>query len=137
MEIKFNEGTLNRPEGERVLNAPLVFVDIRQYAEQLQTENAWKKNDRNGITVFKNEYLTIVLICLHQNAMINENSIDGLSTIHVLEGKVKMNFDETETELSDNQLLVLYPGIKHTVKALEDSILLLTTNLAGQNNIAR
>jgi len=134
MEIKFNEGTTNRPEGERVLNAPLVFVDIKQYARQLQLENAWKKNDRNGITVFKNDFLTIVLTGLHQNAEISNNIVDGLFTIHVLEGVIKMQFDETETELSENQILVLHPAVKHSIKALKDSILLLTNNSSVKNS---
>jgi len=134
MEIKFNEGTTNRPEGERVLNAPLVFVDIKQYARQLQEENAWKKNDRNGITVFKNGYLTIVLTCLHQNAEISNNTVEGLFTIHVLEGVIKMQFDDTETELSENQLLVLHPSVKHFIKALKNTVLLFTNNSAGKND---
>jgi hypothetical protein len=50
MEIKRNEATLNRPEGDRVIDAPFVFLDIPEFIHQVKKEKAWKKYDRNGIT---------------------------------------------------------------------------------------
>ena len=58
MENKRNEATLNRPEGDRVLDAPYVFVNIPEFIRQLKSEEAWQKNDRNGITVFKTGRVT-------------------------------------------------------------------------------
>ena len=51
MEIKKNDATLNRPEGERVLDASYVMVDIRSYVDQLHREESYSKNGKNGITV--------------------------------------------------------------------------------------
>ena len=75
MELKRNEATLNRPEGDRVLDAPYVFMDLDDFVKQLKDEKAWDKNDRNGITIFKTDNLTTVLTCLHKGAEIKDNTV--------------------------------------------------------------
>ena len=42
--IKNIDATLNRPEGERLIDAPFVFVDLQKYVEQLKHEDSWDKN---------------------------------------------------------------------------------------------
>ena len=64
MEIKSNQATGNRPEGDRILDAPYVFTDIPMYLEQLKSEKSWSKNDRNAITVYKSEKVTILVAVL-------------------------------------------------------------------------
>ncbi|MES2431586.1 MAG: hypothetical protein V4556_11655 [Bacteroidota bacterium] len=127
MEIKFNDATPNRPEGERVLNAPFVFIDIPDYIRQLLEEDAWEKNDRNSITVYKNERITTVIVCLHESAVINNNSIDGYLSIQVIDGKIKLQIETEDTEMVKGQSVALHRYINHSIEALQDSILLLTT----------
>ena len=57
MEAKRNEATLNRPQGDRVLDASYVFINLPAFIRQMKKEEAWGKNDRNGITVFKTDKL--------------------------------------------------------------------------------
>ena len=52
MEIKYNIATPNRPDGSRLLDAPWVYAELETILEQLRSEQAWEKNDRNGITIF-------------------------------------------------------------------------------------
>ena len=40
IETKYNEATLNRPEGERIIDAPFVFTDLGKYSQQLRNEDA-------------------------------------------------------------------------------------------------
>ncbi len=127
MEIKVNDATLNRPQGERVLNAPFVFIDIDEYVKQLINEDAWEKNDRNSITVHKNDTLTTVVVCLHEHAVINNNSIDGFLTVQVFDGKVKLQVETEEMEMGKGQCVVLQKFINHSIEALQDTVLLLTT----------
>ncbi|HMI79658.1 MAG TPA: hypothetical protein VK484_12745, partial [Ferruginibacter sp.] len=68
METKYNEATLNRPLGDRIIDAPFVFIDIKKFGYQLIEEEAWRKNDRNSITVYKTDGLTMVLSCLRNGA---------------------------------------------------------------------
>ncbi len=127
MEIKRNEATLNRPEGDRVLDAPYVFMHIDEFIQQLKDEEAWQKNDRNGITIFKTDTLTTVLTCLHKDASIKDNSVDGLFQVQVLDGKIRITTDDGDAEMKQGEMIVFHPNVKHTMEALKKSSLLLQT----------
>ena len=124
--VKKNESTINRPEGDRVLDAHYVNIDIKEYAKQLRDEPAWKKNDRNGITIFKTDNLTMVLVALHENAEIRDNSVNGIMSIQVVEGRVVVQFIDGEIEMGEKQMMNFHPFIRHSIKASAESILLLT-----------
>jgi quercetin dioxygenase-like cupin family protein len=126
MEIKFNEATSKRPMGGRVLDAPFVFIDLPNYIRQLQQTEDWQNKDRNSITVFKSDELTTVLICLKEAAVIGSNSIDGLMSVQVLEGKIQMQVETESVELFKGQAINLHAFIQHSIEAMEESILLIT-----------
>jgi len=127
MEMKRNEATLNRPEGDRVIDAPYVFMDLDQFIKQIKNEETWDKNDRNGITVFKTESLTTVLTCLHKDAAIKDNSVDGLFQVQVLGGRIRVTTADGDVDMEEGQMIVFHPGIKHSIEALKKSNLLLQT----------
>jgi quercetin dioxygenase-like cupin family protein len=127
MEIKRNEATLNRPEGDRVIDAPYVFMDLNDFIKQLKDEEAWDKNDRNGITIFKTDNLTSVLTCLHKDASIEENSVDGLFQVQVLDGKIRVTTIDGDAEMKQGEMIVFHPNVLHSIKALKKSTLLLQT----------
>jgi len=129
MQAKHNEATLNRPKGDRVIDAPFVQIDVEKYNRQLKKEPAWEKSDRNSITVFKTIGVTMVITRLHKNASMN-NSVDGLLTIQVMEGSIECMVGTKDTIVEKNQLITVHSGVVHTIKAKEDSLLLLTNNIA-------
>ena len=137
MELKNIDATRNRPEGERLIDAPFVFVDLPKYISQLKSEDAWEKNDRNGITVYKTDGIAIVVTCLHKKATIEKNSVDGWLTIQVLEGAVDFTVNGKKIGLKKKQLITLHPGISHSIRATkkETAILLInkTEHVAGSS----
>ena len=136
MEMKRNEATLNRPEGDRVIDAPYVFMNLGQFIKQLKDEETWSKNDRNGITIFKTENLTTVLICLHKDAMIKDNSVDGILQVQVLSGKIRVTTADGDIDMEEGEMIVFHPGIRHTIEALKKSTLLLQTiNENGKKSV--
>jgi quercetin dioxygenase-like cupin family protein len=135
MEIKRNDATLNRPEGDRVLDAPYVFMDMKDRIKQLKEEHAWDKNDRNGITIFKTDKLTTVLTCLRKKAAIKDNTVDGLFQVQVLDGRIRITTDDGDTEMKEGEMIVFHPGIRHTIEALKKSTLLLQT-INNDNKLA-
>ena len=128
MENKRNEATLNRPEGDRVLDAPYVFVNLPDFIRQLKSEEAWQKNDRNGITVFKTGRVTIVLTCLHAKAVVKNNLVDGIFTIHVLEGIIRVKTPDGDVDMQANQVIAFHQLVDHSIEALMDSVVLFTNN---------
>jgi quercetin dioxygenase-like cupin family protein len=126
MEIKRNEATFNRPEGDRVIDAPYVFVDIPAFVDQIKTEKAWQKNDRNGITVFKSSDLTLVITAMQASAEISHNNVEAYMTVQVLEGEVRITTPDGDMDMRSGNMIALHPGIPHSVYAITDMILLIS-----------
>ncbi len=127
MEIKRNEATLNRPDGDRVIDAPYVFINFEAFIDQVKEEEAWHKSDRNGITLFKTDELTTVLTRLHKNASLKDNEVDGLFQVQVLEGKIRIETEDGDVEMKEGEMIVFHPQLKHTIEAEKKSTLLLQT----------
>ena len=127
--MKTNEATHNRPMGTRVLDAPYVVTDINASLTQLMNEDGWEQTDCNGITLFKTDNLTSVLICMHTGSRIGENSIDGTVTIHVIEGEVELTADEEVVTLHTGQMVMLHHDVTHSLLATEETVMLLTNHV--------
>ena len=127
MEIKRNDATLLRPEGDRVLDAPYVFMDFDDFTRKIKDEEAWEKRDRNGITLFKTDNLTTVLTCLHRDASIEDNSVGGLFQVQVLDGKIRITTEDGDAEMRQGEMMVFHPSVHHSIRALKKSTLLLQT----------
>lgn len=125
-DVKFNEATPQRPEGDRPLDAPLVEMDLSSFRRQIKEEQAWQNSDRNSITIFKKNSLRLVLIGLHQGAEMKSHTAPGIISVQVLEGKIKFKTEQQTAELSEGQMLALHSGIPHSVLAMEESVFLLT-----------
>ena len=132
MENKRNEATLNRPEGDRVIDAPYMFINIPEFIRQLKDEEAWQKNDRNAITVYKTSNVTMVLLCLHPRAILNDNLVDGIFTIQVIEGAIRVTTPDGDVDMLPGQIIAFHQMVDHSIEALMNSVLLLT-NHTGNN----
>ncbi len=126
MNEKSNEATTQRPQGDRVIDAPLVTIDLRNFTKQIREEQAWKNSDRNAITVFKTDGMRIVLIALHKDAEMKEHIADGIISVQLLEGQILFITKEQSVELVSGQMLTLHKGIPHSVLAKEETLFLLT-----------
>ncbi len=126
VDIKTNVATPLRPEGDRVLDALFVEMDLNNFIEQLKNEVTWASTDRNSITVFKSDNTTIVLIGLHKNAEMKEHHAKGNIHVQILEGKIKFNTEEQTTVLIKGKMVALKAKIPHSVIAIEESFFLLT-----------
>ncbi len=129
LTTKYNEATLNRPEGDRIIDAPFVFIDLERYGQQLKEEDAWKKNDRNSITIYKTEGFTMVLTRLRDGAVIKDNLVGAHITFQVLQGVIDFTVETGTMQLIEQQIITVHPGIMHTIEAVEDSLLLITSKV--------
>ncbi|HRP56136.1 cupin domain-containing protein [Agriterribacter sp.] len=126
MDDKYNESTDLRPEGERMLDAPLVNIDIAGFSRQLKSEPTWSNSDRNAITVYKTNGLRIVLVALHEGAVIAKHTAAGIISVQVLDGEINFTTDEQSVILGKEQMIALHTGLPHSVTALKESVFLLT-----------
>jgi len=129
--IKFNSATPQRPEGDRLLDAQLVLMDLSSFRKQIKEEKAWKEGDRNAITLFKSDGMRNVLIALHAGAEMKTHTAPGIISVQVLEGKITFHTEQRSAELSVGQMLTLHKGIPHRVFAEEESTFLLTLSTSA------
>jgi quercetin dioxygenase-like cupin family protein len=126
MEEKFNEATINRPEGERPIDAPVLVINIPKVIKKIKKEKAWNKNDRNAITVFKGDKMRIVLVAMHKKAEMTTERPENILSLQVINGKVKLHTDAETMEIRKTQLFVLHANIPYKIEAVKKSIFLLT-----------
>lgn len=129
MEIKKNDPTLKRPEGERVLDDLVVPVNIPEYTARLLREDSWRQNDRNAITLFKTTALTITLLALHRDAVIEPGNMDvaGLLSVQVLKGAVSVETAGRIDDLTAGQLIVIHEHLEFSITAREEETFCLLT----------
>lgn len=125
-EITANSATTQRPEGDRILNAPLVEMDLKDFIEQIKSESTWNDSDRNSVTIFKNELMRIVLIGLHANAELKPHKADGVISVQVLQGEIVFATEQEAIDLKSGKMVALQENIIHSVKARSESFFLLT-----------
>lgn len=126
MENKSNEAAPQRPDGERLLNAPLVEMNLEEVIKQIKSEPTWADSDRNSVTLFKSETMRIVLIGLHENAELKPHKANGVINVQVLQGKIEFTAGQQNTHLERGQMVALQDNITHSVRALTESFFLLT-----------
>lgn len=128
MEKKSNEATPLRPTGDRLLNAPLVEMDLNRVIEEIKQEETWEKSDRNSMTLFKSKIMRTVLIGLHAKGILKTHKTKALITVQALRGTFIFKTPDKEIKLTPGQMIALQPDIPHSVHALEESFFIL--NLA-------
>ncbi len=127
MEEKFNESTINRPDGDRLLDAPFVIADLGAYIHQITTEDAWFKNDRNAITLFKSNHISVVLVALRETAEMKPPSPSaGVAVLQVMSGELSIEIEGQTFTAGRQQLVSFHEQQQYNIAATEESIFLLT-----------
>lgn len=123
---KSNQATELRPEGDRILDAQLVAVDLNAFRTQIKEEQTWKDGDRNAITLMKADGMRLVLIALHAGAEMRTHMAPGMISVQLLEGEITFKTAHQLSKLMPGQLITLHKGVPHSVVAEKESTFLLT-----------
>ena len=81
------------------------------------------------MTIFQRPPVTQVIFAFDPGGELADHAAHGLVTMHVLEGRLAVQADGRDHELRTGSLLVLNPDVRHHVRALEASAMLLTVHL--------
>ncbi|MFJ5599945.1 cupin domain-containing protein [Micromonospora parva] len=65
------------------------------------------------------------MIALARGQRLDEHDNPGAATVQVLRGRVRVTVGDDTTDGRPGELLIM-PGVRHTVTALEDAVVLLT-----------
>ena len=106
--------------------------DLGQVLRDLRTEAHPTERGHRQMTIFHHTPVTQIIFDFESGAELPEHVAHGLVTIHALEGRLAVQADGRDHELSAGYILVLNPDVPHNVRALEASAMLLTVHLAGE-----
>lgn len=126
MEVKHNRSTELRPEGGRIMDAPVVPIDVPDFLRQIKEEPAWENSDRNAMTVYKTNGMRMVLIALHEDAVMEKHTANGVISVQVLDGEINFITENGSNNLTKGQVIALHRKVPHTVAAIKESVFLLT-----------
>ncbi|MEJ6786521.1 MAG: hypothetical protein QNL19_03785, partial [Bacteroidota bacterium] len=115
------DATNQNPERERLLYAPLVQMNINKFIKQLKSEEAWRKDKHNTITIYKSDSTTIVLRGMHKKSTRKSGKVNSDATIQVLKGKIKIHVEGSPIKLKRGQMLGISANTEHSVEAVRDS----------------
>jgi quercetin dioxygenase-like cupin family protein len=120
------EATTQNPDRKRLLYAPLVQMNINKFIKQLKSEDAWKTDTSNTITIYKSESTTIVLRGMRKKKIRKSSKVNSDATIQVLRGKIKIHVGSKTLKLKRGQMLGITANTEHSVEAVRNSFYLLT-----------
>jgi len=97
---------------------PGEIVDLQTWAADLPKEHTK--------AIVKTDEMELIRIVLPAGKGIPNHNAPGPITIQCVSGKIAITAMDSTQELNYNQLIHLKPGEPHSLKAVEDSIVLLT-----------
>ena len=128
MEEKYNNATPQRPAGARPLDAAIIPINIPKHVFQIKLEDAYEKNGKNAITIFKSEQVTITLLALKAGQDIHPGSDENEATmsLQVINGHLDFESFDKRIDLKEGELLTLHQQLSFKAQAVEETICLLT-----------
>lgn len=105
------------------------FFNLVAETEKLRDEPGGTKKRHRQITLFRGGGMSLVLFDFDAGGGLTDHATDGFVTVHVLEGEAQMTTAGHEYAMPAGSLLVLTPGVKHDVRALTPSRVLLSVRL--------
>ena len=104
-----------------------VHFNLNHQITALMEEDRKQQNpSRTTKMLVKLPDLRIALITMRAGAKWEDHKTDARITVQLLRGKIQFNTAANTTDLAVGHLLVLDPGVLHSVEAIEESAFLLT-----------
>lgn len=117
-----------RPHPEDRLASPLQLVDLPATAAALRREPHDAVAGHRQIAVFRHGPVTLLSFVFEPDGLLKEHQADGVVTIHVLSGHLRVITADAAYDLTAGRLLAVAPHVPHTVIAVLASEMLLTVH---------
>jgi quercetin dioxygenase-like cupin family protein len=105
----------------------MVSLSIMDEVARLKEKPEWSSEDRLAVSLVKDDALNILLLVLKERARLAEHRTKGPIAVHVLSGAVRFSAGSEQVVLSSGSMAALDRNIVHSLEAIEESAVLLTT----------
>lgn len=101
-------------------------VDLREASAGLRAEPHPSVSGHRQLALVRRGPVSVILFAFEKEGLLKEHRADGDVIIQVLTGQLSVNVGDDAIILGPTALLTLAPGQPHSVRAMEDSDMLLT-----------
>jgi quercetin dioxygenase-like cupin family protein len=119
-----------RERAESRLEGSATLLDLTAELEKLKAEPDESVAGHRQITLFKGHNSTVAAFAFEAGGGMREHSAPGVVTVHVLRGQLDINVPGETIHVAANNVLVIPPGMRHDVRAVEATEMLLTISLS-------
>jgi len=112
-----------------------LLLDLETAARDLRALD--ESQDRRAVTLVRQSGLSVVLLHLRAEGVLEEHSAPGPITVSVLDGHVEMMLGDESFDVPSRRLVAFDAGVRHSVRAIDDSTLLLTIAAAPPAEVER
>lgn len=128
------EDRLRQHPTER-FQAPQHHIDLKAVEAKLRAEPLPASRNHRQETLYRHGAATVALFLFERGAQMPQHVAEGVVTVHVLEGCLKMVVEGKSQTIAAGQLLVMAPGVRHDVFAQEPTRMLLTVCLEASKHL--
>lgn len=118
-----------REHPEQRFHLPQIAIDLEESVGKLQREAVSENRNHRQETLYRRGPLTVALFLFAAGASLPQHVAEGVVTVQVLRGRLKISAEGQVHDMPAGALLILSPGVRHGVEALEASRMLLTVCL--------
>jgi quercetin dioxygenase-like cupin family protein len=120
--------SINRP-----LAGPMLSFDLPALIAEMRQEESYTRTGRAGRTLAKSGRMRVTLVVMRRDNVIGTHQADSPMTLHVLEGGIRFRTGTGDRQLDAGQLLFFGPGDADDIRALQETVLLLTLSAEGDD----
>lgn len=125
----------NRPHPRERFAKRIQQIDLDELSETIRQEPLSSPHVKQGhrqIVLTRELPQTIALYHFEPEGYLKDHQVDAISTLHVLDGCLRVETDEDEYRLEDDEILILEEDVPHSVTAEEETRMLLSINWQGE-----
>ena len=123
-----NKERLRTPPQERFAGNHHVF-DLERELQRLRAEDHQSPNGHRQITLLHHGPVAQVLFVFQAGGEMPRHTAHGWVTLQVLEGRLTVELGDHSHDLTAGCLLTFDPQVPHSVRANEESAMLLTVHI--------
>jgi quercetin dioxygenase-like cupin family protein len=121
-----------RPHPSERFSGDSHVFDLSGALRELRAEAHPAHGGHRQVTIFHRAPVTQVLFSFEPGGELADHAANGLVTIHTVEGHLTVQAAGQPHELGAGMMIVLSPGVRHSVRAGETSAMLLTVHLEAR-----
>ncbi len=108
----------------------LTTFDLLGSLERLTREPDWLDGQDRTLILTKSASMRVAMRVLHAGSALGTHKADGMISVQVLQGRIEFIADGLKSDMRQGHLLVLTGGAPHSLRAIDESAILITMAVA-------